>query len=75
MPLVLEEGQFEDWMRGPPELAAGMMKPYGGAIEAWAVDRAVGNVRNNRPDLMERVAARWHRLSSNVHAGSPLRKL
>jgi putative SOS response-associated peptidase YedK len=27
MPLVLEEGQFEDWMREPPEQAAEMMKP------------------------------------------------
>jgi putative SOS response-associated peptidase YedK len=54
MPLVLEEGQFEDWMRGPPELAAAMMKPYGGAIEAWQVGAEVGNVRNNRPELMER---------------------
>ena len=25
MPLALEDGQFDDWMRGPPELAAGMM--------------------------------------------------
>jgi putative SOS response-associated peptidase YedK len=55
MPLVLEESQFEDWMRGPPELAAGMMKPYGGAIEAWEVGAEVGNVKNNRPALMERV--------------------
>lgn len=55
MPLVLEESQFDDWMRGPPEMAAGMLKPYGGAIEAWEVDAAVGNVKNNRPELMERV--------------------
>ena len=32
MPLLLEESQFEDWMRGPPEQAAEMMKPYGAAI-------------------------------------------
>jgi hypothetical protein len=32
-----------------------MMKPYGGAIEAWEVGAEVGNVRNNRPELMERV--------------------
>src|SRR4029453_16818474 len=32
MPLVLEESQFDDWMRGPTELAAEMMKPCGGAI-------------------------------------------
>jgi putative SOS response-associated peptidase YedK len=55
MPLALEESQFDDWMRGPPELAAEMMKPYGGAIEAWEVGAEVGNVRNNRPELMERV--------------------
>jgi putative SOS response-associated peptidase YedK len=54
MPLVLEESQFEHWMRGPPEMAAGMMKPYGGEIEAWEVGAEVGNVKNNRPELMER---------------------
>ena len=43
-------------MRGPPEIAAGMMKPYGGAIETWEVGAEVGNVRNNRPELMERAA-------------------
>lgn len=55
MPLVLEESQFEDWMRGPPELAAGMMKPYAGALDIWEVGTDVGNVKNNRPDLMDRV--------------------
>ncbi len=54
--MVLEESQFEDWMRGPPEQAATMMKPYDGVVEIWEVDPAVGNVRNNRPDLMERLA-------------------
>jgi putative SOS response-associated peptidase YedK len=56
MPLVLEENQFDDWMRGPPELAAEMMKPYAGEIEAWEVSKDVGNVRHNRPDLMASVA-------------------
>ena len=42
--------------RGPPELAAEMMKPYGGAIEVWEVGKDVGNVRNNKPDLLDRVA-------------------
>ncbi|MFO1086539.1 MAG: SOS response-associated peptidase [Reyranellaceae bacterium] len=55
MPLILEDSQFEDWLRGPTELAAQMMKPYGGTIEAWEVGAAVGNVRNNRPELMDRV--------------------
>ena len=56
MPVVLEESQFEDWMRGPPELAVEMMKPYGGAIDIWEVGKDVGNVRNNKPALLDRVA-------------------
>ncbi len=55
MPLILEESQFDDWMRGPPELAAAMMKPYAGKLEVWAVSPDVGNVKNNRPELMEPV--------------------
>ncbi|MEA2919018.1 MAG: hypothetical protein QOJ15_11099 [Bradyrhizobium sp.] len=31
------------------------MKPYAGAIEAWEVGAQVGNVKNNRPELTERV--------------------
>jgi len=30
------------------------MKPYAGEIEAWEVGPKVGNVRNNRPELIER---------------------
>jgi putative SOS response-associated peptidase YedK len=56
MPLVLEECLFENWMRGPPEIASGMIKPYGGEIEVWEVPSEVGAVRNNRPELMERSA-------------------
>ena len=55
MPVVLEHSQFDDWMRGPPDQAAELMQPYGGEIEAWEVPAEVGNVKNNRPELMERV--------------------
>ena len=55
MPVVLDDAQFDDWMRGSPDQTAAMMKPYGGDIEAWEVGAEVGNVRNNRPELMERV--------------------
>jgi len=58
MPVVLDDGQFDDWMRGTPDQAAAMIKPYGGDVEAWEVGPEVGNVRNNRPELMERVAVR-----------------
>ncbi|MEA2802937.1 MAG: hypothetical protein QOE49_3032 [Rhodospirillaceae bacterium] len=32
-----------------------MMKPYAGAIEAWEIGAEVGNLKNNRPELMERI--------------------
>jgi putative SOS response-associated peptidase YedK len=43
------------WMRSTPDQAAAIMKPYAGGIEAWEVGPVVGNVRNNRRDLMDRV--------------------
>jgi putative SOS response-associated peptidase YedK len=55
MPVVLEDSQFDEWMRGTPDQAAALMVPYSGAIDAWEVGPDVGNVRNNRPDLMDRV--------------------
>jgi putative SOS response-associated peptidase YedK len=35
MPVVLNDAQFDDWMRSSPDQAAAMMKPYAGDIEAW----------------------------------------
>jgi putative SOS response-associated peptidase YedK len=55
MPVVLDDIQFDNWMRGTPDQAAQMMKPYAGEIETWEVPAEVGNVKNNRPELMERV--------------------
>jgi putative SOS response-associated peptidase YedK len=46
--------EFQQWMLGMPNEAAAMMKPYAGEIEAWEVGSEVGNVKNNRPELMER---------------------
>jgi hypothetical protein len=34
--------------------AAALMKPYAGEIDAWEVGAAVGNLKNNRPELIER---------------------
>jgi putative SOS response-associated peptidase YedK len=42
-------------VRGTPDQAAALMRPYAGEIEAWEVGAAVGNVKNNTPELMERV--------------------
>jgi len=55
MPVVLEDSQFDDWMRSTPDQAAALMKPYAGSIEAWKVGADVGNVKNNRPKLIEQL--------------------
>jgi putative SOS response-associated peptidase YedK len=31
MPVVLDDSQFDDWMRGTPDQAAALMGPYAGA--------------------------------------------
>lgn len=57
MPLILEEGQFDQWMRGTPDEAEKLMQPYSGRVETWEVGPDVGSVKNNRPDLMSRLGA------------------
>ena len=56
MPVVLDDSQFDDWMRSTPERAATLMQPYAGGIDAWEVSADVGNVRNNQVDLPDPVA-------------------
>jgi putative SOS response-associated peptidase YedK len=55
MPVVLDDAQFDEWMRGTPDQAAALMKPYAGELEVWEVSVDVGNVRNNWPELMEKI--------------------
>ena len=55
MPVVFDNIQFNNWMRGTPDQPAPMMKPYAGEIERREAPAEVGNVKNNRPELMERV--------------------
>ena len=57
MPVLLDDHQFDEWMRGMPDQAVTLLTPYPGAIEAWEVGAEVGDVKNNRPELMERVRA------------------
>jgi putative SOS response-associated peptidase YedK len=53
MPLVLEPNTWEGWLRGGSDTAASLMKP---AIEdvlfSRPVSKAVGNVKNNGPELL-----------------------
>ena len=53
MPLVLEADTWDLWMKGEPEAAAALMKPANeDALISRPVNKAVGNVRNNGPELL-----------------------
>jgi putative SOS response-associated peptidase YedK len=55
MPVLLGPDRWAGWLGEKPATDAGlkaMLKPYpGAAMACWPVDRRVGNVRNNSPDL------------------------
>ena len=56
MPLILEPDTWDLWMKGEPDVAAALMKPANeDALVSRPVSKAVGNVKNNGPELLERL--------------------
>ena len=60
MPVILAEEDWPKWLGEQPaseaELKA-LLKPYPSELmKLWPVDKKVGNVRNNGPDLIRPVA-------------------
>lgn len=54
MPLILPAGVFHDWLHGSPDDAMAIAHAVPPApLVFHPVDRAVGNVRNNGPELVE----------------------
>ncbi|MBT5108222.1 MAG: SOS response-associated peptidase [Rhodospirillaceae bacterium] len=52
MPVILNPGDYAVWLNGSPEAAAPLMRPYESeALQAYPVGAAVGNVRNDGPEL------------------------
>lgn len=53
MSVVLEPADFDAWLTGMLDQAAALMKPANeSALTERAVSNAIGNVRNNSPDLL-----------------------
>ena len=53
MPLILEPEIWDLWMEGEPNSAAALMKPANeDALVSRPVSKAVGNVKNNGPELL-----------------------
>jgi putative SOS response-associated peptidase YedK len=56
MPVILEPEDYDAWIRGTPDDAHGLMKPFStDRMYATPVGPAVGNVRNDDPTLVEPV--------------------
>jgi putative SOS response-associated peptidase YedK len=56
MPLMVERDRWSDWLdpRRPKDSLLDLLTPAApGALEAFPVSKAVGNVRNNGPELVE----------------------
>jgi len=46
MPAILSEAHYDDWLRGPPERALELLRPYPQqSMRAWKVSRDVNNPR------------------------------
>lgn len=53
MPVILEPSSWDLWLKGEPDVAAALMAPAGEKVlTERVVSKAVGNVRNNRPELL-----------------------
>lgn len=59
MPVILDKSQFDIWLRGSSDRAGRLIRPYEGEreLETLPVSRAVGNARNEGPELFEPLPA------------------
>lgn len=54
MPVILGKEDWDGWLAGPPEQALERLRPCpDGWLRTYPVDRAVGNVRNDGPGLLD----------------------
>ena len=55
MPVIIPEHDYDRWLKAPPERPPiDLLRPFDPEkMTAWKVDKAVGNVKNDRPELIE----------------------
>jgi putative SOS response-associated peptidase YedK len=62
-PVVLERTDWDLWLdpalHDPRALRPLLVPTVAGTLVHYPVDRAVGNVRNDRPELLDEVTADW----------------
>jgi len=57
MPVILEEAAWPVWLGETEGEAAALLRPSAAELRVWRVGTAVNNVRNDRAELLEPVAA------------------
>jgi putative SOS response-associated peptidase YedK len=57
MPAIIPERDYDRWLRAEPDRPPiDLLRPYdAGKMTAWKVDKAVGNVKNDRPELIDQI--------------------
>jgi putative SOS response-associated peptidase YedK len=56
MPVILRPDDYERWLApaDPVQLPIVLLRPYfDDQMTAWKVSKDIGNVKNNRPDLID----------------------
>jgi putative SOS response-associated peptidase YedK len=55
MPVIVPERDYDRWLRAEPDRPPiDLLRPFDAdKMTAWKVDKAVGNVKNDRPELIE----------------------
>jgi putative SOS response-associated peptidase YedK len=55
MPVIIPERDYDRWLKADPDRPPiDLLRPYDAdRMTAWKVDKAVGNVKNDSPELIE----------------------
>jgi putative SOS response-associated peptidase YedK len=59
MPVIIPERDYDRWLKADPERPPiDLLRPFeADKMTAWKVDKAVGNVKNDGPELIEPASA------------------
>jgi putative SOS response-associated peptidase YedK len=72
MPVIIPERDYDRWLKADPDRPPiDLLRPFDAdKMTAWKVDKAVGNVKNDRPELIEPSSATPNHVDEGTD-GSP----
>jgi hypothetical protein len=73
MPVIIPERDYDRWLKADPDRPPiDLLRPFDAdKMTAWKVDKAVGNVKNDRPELIEPSSAAPEGVEEGVKEDSP----